>query len=519
MPRFFNTTGPCNPEHHFMLPPTARLPDLQRLIERQQYFNLHAPRQTGKTTAMRTLAETLRVKGFAACWASLEVSRGMSDIASAEPAWLTAIHRSASRLPAFYHAPDPAPFLTGSPGTRLGAWLTAWAASLKVPLVLLLDEADVVTGPAMVNLLAQLREGFMDRGIGSFPTSVALIGLRDLRDYLTETQDGRPMNPGSPFNVSAGSLTLRNFNAEEIEALLSQHTAETGQPFEPEAIAELHRQTDGQPYLVNALADLCVTNLVPDRTTPITKAQIDLAREQLILSRRTHLDNLAQRLKEPRVAEVVETVLLGDDPFAVPYGTDDFQYVLDLGLLCKGPRGAEAANPIYREVLVRELSQRVQSSISDPWWPWKTPEGRLDFPALLEAFRFWWRANAEAAAKHSPAYPEALPHLALNGFLQRVVNGGGRVHREFASGRGAMDLLVEYGPDRFGVEIKRVRDHDGLETIVANGVAQLSAYLDALGLDGGWLVIFDVRPHRTWDDRLWQREVEHSGRRITVLGA
>jgi hypothetical protein len=69
---------------------------------------------------------------------------------------------------------------------------------------------------------------------------------------------------------------------------------------------------------------------------------------------------------------------------------------------------------------------------------------------------------------------ERLPaHLALCAFLQRVVNGGGRVHREFAAGRGAMDLLINYGSDRFAIEIKRVRTRDRLETVVERGVAQL----------------------------------------------
>ena len=121
--------------------------------------------------------------------------------------------------------------------------------------------------------------------------------------------------------------------------------------------------------------------------------------------------------------------------------------------------------------------------------------------------------------RQAPGYPEAVPHLALNAFLQRVVNGGGRVHREFAADRGAMDLLVVYGPDRFGVELKRVRSHDDLETIVSGGVAQLCGYLQVLGLDHGWLVVFDVRPGRSWDDKLWQREVTHAGRTVTVLGA
>jgi hypothetical protein len=519
MKRYFNTTGPCDARRHFMLPPTARLPSVQTLLDREQYFVLHAPRQTGKTTAMRALAEGLRAKGVAACWATLEASQGVDEIALAEPIWLTALHRAASRLPEAWHAPDPAPFIGGPAGTRLGAYLTAWARALEVPLVLLLDEADVVSGAAMVSLLRQLREGFMDRGVGSFPTSIALIGMRDLRDYLVLSKDGRQVNPGSPFNVKAASLTLRNFNADEVGVLLSQHTAETGQPFLPEAVTELARLTDGQPYLVNALADLCVTDLVPDRTEPVTREHIDTARERLILARTTHLDSLAERLKEPRVARIVQATLLGDDPRAIPYDSDDFAYVLDLGLLRRGADGAEAANPLYREILVRQLSSNLQSSLARPWWPWATPDGRLDFPALLEAFQAWWRENADALGKEPTAYPEAIPHLALCAFLQRVVNGGGRVHREFAASRGAMDLLVEYGPDRFAVELKRVRDHDALETIVSSGVEQLGRYLDSLGLEHGWLVVFDVRGGRTWESRLWQRKVTLDHRSITVLGA
>ena len=519
MPRFFNTSGPCDPERHYMLPAMARLPDVQELFDRREYFILHAPHQTGKTTAMKALAESLCAQGLAACWVSLESARGIDDVALAEPIWLNAIHEGAQELPEAWRSPDPAPFIAGNSGWRLRPWLGAWAAAIKVPLVLLIDESDVVTGPAMVSLLSQLRHGFMTRGVGKFPTSVALIGLRDLRDYLAAAKDGKPLNAGSPFNVSAGSLTLRNFHADEVAELLAQHTADTGQPFEADAAAELHRLTGGQPWLVNALADLCVRRLVPDRATPITVAHVDAAREQLILARRTHLDNLAERLKEPRVARVVEAALLGDTPRSIAYDSDNFQYVLDLGLLRLGPDGVEAANPIYREVLVRQLTMNLQLSLPRPWWPWATPDGRLDLPALMTAFRGWWRENADALATEPSAYPEAIPHLALCAFLQRVVNGGGRVHLEFAAGRGAMDLLVAYGADRFGIEIKRIRDRDGLETIVSGGVAQLCGYLQVLGLDHGWLVVFDVRPGRSWDDKLWQREVTHAGRTVTVLGA
>jgi hypothetical protein len=520
MPRFFNTTGPCDPARHYYLPATARLPDLQRFIQREQYFVLHAPRQTGKTTAMRDFAAQLRGQGIAACWATLERAQGIEDLERAEPLWLQGLHEGAMRaLPDEWRAPDPGPFLSSAVGARLSDYVSAWAASLSVPLVLLLDEADVVTGPALVSLLRQLRAGFMDRGVRRFPTSVALIGMRDLRDYLVQSRDGRPVYPGSPFNVKATSVTLRNFDAQEVAALLAQHTAETGQPFEPDAIEEIARVTGGHPYLVNALADLCVSDLVPDRAQPVTRAHAEAARERLILSRTTHLDSLAERLKEPRVARIVQAVVLGDAPYDIVYDSDDFQYVVDLGLIRRGPDGAEPANPLYREVLARQLSYNVQATVPKPTWPWASPDGRLDFPALLTAFRQWWRQNADVAGKPLPEYPEAVPHLALCAFLQRVVNGGGRVHREFAAGRGAMDLLVEYGPDRFAVEIKRVRTRDALDSVVDTGVAQLGRYLDTVGLDHGWLVVFDVRPDRSWEDRLWEREATADGKRVVVLGA
>jgi hypothetical protein len=74
--RFFNTAGPCKPDIHYMLPPTARLPGVQQIIDRQGYFVIHAPRQTGKTTAMMALARQLTAAGrYVAVLVSLDGGR------------------------------------------------------------------------------------------------------------------------------------------------------------------------------------------------------------------------------------------------------------------------------------------------------------------------------------------------------------------------------------------------------------------------------------------------------------
>jgi hypothetical protein len=107
MARFFNTTGPCRLADHYMLATAARLPDVMTFVERKQCFAFHAPRQTGKTTAMRALAETLRSQGIAGCWATLEASQGVDDTAQAEPLWLRALHRASLGMPSEWQAPTP----------------------------------------------------------------------------------------------------------------------------------------------------------------------------------------------------------------------------------------------------------------------------------------------------------------------------------------------------------------------------------------------------------------------------
>ncbi|MBM4364571.1 MAG: ATP-binding protein [Deltaproteobacteria bacterium] len=514
MRRFFNTTGPCDPERHYMLPPESRLPDLLPLVERAQYFVIHAARQTGKTTAMRALAARLRGKGMVALHTTLEASQEEADVAAAEARWISAIAWSAAHLPPGDRPPAPP---GAAPGTRLAAWFQAWASAVAPrSLVLFLDEADVVTGVPMVNLLRQLRSGFPDRP-GGFPASVALVGMRDLRDYLTASKDGVPVNPGSPFNIKSESITLRNFTEAEVGELYAQHTADTGQPFAPAAVARGFYWTQGQPFLVNKLAATCVDVLATDRSVVIEAGHIDEAKERLVLSRTTHLDALAQRLREPRVARVVQAVLLGDE--AIDYGHDDFQYTIDLGLLRRARAGAEPANPIYREVLAREVSYNMQENAPLPWWPWERAPGKLDFPALVAAFREWWRDNGEFLGETVPGYPEAVAHVAVMGFLQRVVNGGGRVEREFAAGRGAVDLVVHFGGERFVVEIKRVRaGRDSLERIREKGLTQIGRYLASLGETEGWLFIFDQRPGRTWDQRMWTETVVSEGRTMHLVG-
>ncbi len=151
----------------------------------------------------------------------------------------------------------------------------------------------------------------------------------------------------------------------------------------------------------------------------------------------THLDQLADKLREERVQRVVEPILSGAAEQG--FSTRDLDYVRDLGLLSRAtPR---IANPVYAEVVPRELNYHVQESLGERATFSVDAGGGLEVAKLLSAFQVFFREHSEHWLQRF-RYREAGPQLLLQAFLQRVVNGGGRIEREYGLGRGRTDLLV-----------------------------------------------------------------------------
>jgi type II secretory pathway predicted ATPase ExeA len=523
MPRWFNTAGPCKADIHYMLPPTVRLPSLERLIAQENYFVIHAPRQTGKTTAMLALAKQLTESGnYTAVMVSAEVGAPFSDDpGKAELAILGAWGNAIAdclppelQPPAWHEAPD---------GQRIQDNLRAWAQASPRPLVLFIDEIDSLQDEALISILRQLRDGYRSRP-KNFPLSVGLIGLRDVRDYKVASGGSDRLNTASPFNIKVRSLTLRDFNGMEVAQLYQQHTDDTGQVFTSEAIETAFYLTQGQPWLVNALAKEIVEEMVTDTAmsttgyaNAITPEHIHEAKEVLIKRQDTHLDSLAERLREPRVKAIIEPILAGLELGNVP--NDDIQFVIDLGLCKMDPLGGLAiANPIYREVLPRVLTVTPMASLPQIAPTWLTKSGELNTDDLLKAFLAFWRQHGEPLLG-SASYHEIAPHLVLMAFLHRVVNGGGTLEREYAIGRDRMDLCLRYGNITLGIELKAWRDKRG--DPMESGIEQLDSYLARLGVNFGWLVIFDLRAKALPIEERLTSEVTttKNGRSVTIVRA
>jgi hypothetical protein len=356
MSREFNVAGLCRPELHYLISPTRRVAEVLPLIEAQGYFVIHGPRQVGKTTALFGLARELGASGrHVAAVLSCESGRAFGDDPNEAQAHIARhwIGAAAAQL-------EPE---LGPPATPANGWpslrdlLQTWASRLDRPLVVFLDELDALSNPTLLTMLADLRAGFTLRP-RAFPAALALVGTRDLGDYKIRAGGSDSVDTSSPFNVKLASLLVRNFTHAEVGELYDQHTAETGQRFDPSAVDVAFELTDGQPWLVNALAREAVMSLVTHRPEPITREHILTAKERLIVARGTHLDSVAARLREPRVRAIIEPMMAGEYlPGQVP--EDDYDYLLELGLLKRDEGGSlVVANAIYREVIPGVLRRR-----------------------------------------------------------------------------------------------------------------------------------------------------------------
>jgi hypothetical protein len=312
-------------------------------------------------------------------------------------------------------------------------------------------------------------------------------------------------------------LTLRNFSLEDVRELLSQHSSETGQLFSDDAVHLVFDQTQGQPWLVNSLAKICVEELVPDAAQPILPNHIRQAREILIERRHAHFGQLVDKLRENRVRHVIEPMLAGGTLEDVP--EDDRQYTLDLGLVREDEgKSLVIANPIYREMIPRFLAGSALASLSFVRPTWLNADGSLNTDRLLDSFLEFWRQHGEPLLKAAP-YHEIAPHLVMMAYLHRVVNGGGTLEREYAIGSDRMDLYLRYGAVRLGIELKVWRD--GRPDPLRRGLEQLDEYLAGLGLESGWLVIFDKRSGQPPISERTTTEpaISPASRRITVIRA
>lgn len=530
MERFFNTAGPIKTDLHYYIDPLKRfdLEEVLLLIRQQKYFVLHAPRQTGKTTCMLALRDYLNEHGeYIAVYANVEGGQGSrNDVQSVVKSTIDTL---AEQFRGVLKNDIPLQIRdevqqTGK-DSMLSTYLRRLSEQQPKPIVLVIDEIDALVGDSLVSILRQIRSGYTDRPT-AFPQSIILCGVRDVRDYRIVISNQDIVTGGSAFNIKAKSLLLGNFTKEEIHELYMEHTKATGQQFDEACFPMIWEATEGQPWLVNALGYEVTMQMKEnrDRSIKIIPEMIYRAQERIIYRRETHIDILIDKLKEERVRRVIGPILANDtevDDALFPQ--DDMQYVIDMGLITRD-KPIRIANGIYREIIPRELTWTTQESLVQQSAWYMNPDNSINMEKLMLDFQQFFRQNADAWIEKFD-YKESGPQLLLQAFLQRVVNGGGYIDREYGLGRGRTDLLIRKPlTDHYGGPVQRIVlelkiKRNSLEKTIEDGLQQTWEYMDNAGtVDEGHFIIFDRTPGKPWEEKIWHKECEYNGRKIMVWG-
>ncbi len=487
-----------------------------QLINREQYFVIHAARQTGKTTLITKYVDYINEnKDYYALYCTLEEVHVFVEPEIGLKQILSIIKEAIK----YSDIPKKEKFAENSENTDVSVLvrtaLTDFCKILDKPLIIFFDEIDGLENGTLVSFLRQLRSGYVTRNRIPFVHSIALVGMRDIRDYKSKVREGRQtLGSKSPFNIIEEAFTLNNFTKNEITHLYKQHTELTGQIFEQKAIDYIYNQSDGQPWLINAIAKECIMKILKnDYSIPITKKHAKQAILNIILRRETHIDSLLDKLKEERVKEIIEPLITGNE-IELNITDDNAQFCLDLGLISNKNNILKPANPIYAEVIIRALSYNTQYHLYNKIKNiWIDKNNKIDMDSLIKAFQVFWRENSDIWIEKYQ-YKEAAPHLIIQAFLQRIINSGGEILREYAYGRKRIDLCVVFAQNKYPIELKI---HYGKKTIT-EGLEQLSEYMDGFGEKTGWLIIFDRRMTTTWNEKIYWKTKKYNNKIINVVG-
>lgn len=490
--RYFNTSGPCDPEKHYTVLREALVAQGTQLAEQGRYFTIFAPRQSGKTTYFQLLLRTLREKNFTPIWISFEGVKTLDR----DGFYRVLNDRLLLELREQEAAID---FLIESQIDLESLFKTL--KDTIAPIVLVIDEfediPDAVLGEVM-HIFRSLYHKKQHHGLHS----LILVGVSTLAELI--------LSSASPFNIT-DDIQVPYFTLAQVDELIQQYVAEAGQAFEPEVIAAIYENTAGQPGLVNGLCALLVTELATDRTAPVTIDHFYRA-VQIFLRERfnKNISNVVQKAREKR--ELILRLLFLNEAIPFTVHDPDIGYLYAHGVVASRDGYVDIPVPLYSKALIDAFRPKVNGemqyfvSIHETFQGYVTAQG-INVKAILDQYRDYVRRRGFRAFQ-ADNVKEAAGHYSLDAFLNFFVERlGGHTFVEVPSGQGRTDILILYKSWKYVIETKVFTDNYSFQ----QGKHQLAAYLTTEGLSEGYYVVFS-NLHAEEDERYVAEEI--AGKRI-----
>ncbi|MDR3230901.1 MAG: hypothetical protein LBT65_05635 [Synergistaceae bacterium] len=537
MSRYFNITGPNREQENFSLDPLKRIDynAIEGMIARGRYFTVCSPKQSGKTTLLLALQKKINDEGKCRCfYCNVEGAQPTdNDIASGVRLVLSRLAEGAE-----IDFGDSWPYQNFAsilehvgPEGALIAFFERWRMQERAPLppiMLMLDGVDLLSGKTLASLLRQMRTGQVS-GPKHFLQSAIFSGVQDVRDMDIDIGENKFLSGRGGSDIREKAIVLYNFTQNEIKELCDQYTTETSQAFQENAYSRVFALTGGRPWLVNAI--LCEAlyemGFGDDPSRTITYGMIEAAKDHFIARQDAYMEQLAIKLTDPSVRTTLFPILTGGNWKRRP-PREDLVYLEDLELIRRSPTGWGIPSAIYREIIPMVMGRGLKDELVHvvDRTQFVRPDGRLDFRGMIE---FYQKLFCENFLTWGRRYEleGVLAQMLLFAFLHFILGDRGRMECDYALGTGRIDMSVGWGyslpggerrEERFVIELRLFDNTKSHDVMVLNGLAQTVAYAQPRRAQDVFMLILDEDDTKTWYDRLFREEHEHSGMKVHVYG-
>jgi type II secretory pathway predicted ATPase ExeA len=467
--RYFNTSGPNITSQHYTLPRTELVKAGIKKVNQERYFTIWAPRQTGKSTYFRLLADSLMALDYCVVHVNVE-----GYINASEANLCEYISRYISKqLAIVFYANNTRDLLEK-------------LSEFPKKTVFIIDEIEQVNPEMFNQFLHAIRSYYHHRSDHNLK-SVILVGVSNITGIIQDN--------ASPFNI-ADNFDIPYFTEEEVFELYAQHEAESEQVFEAKTKQQIHYITAGQPGLVNGFG-LQLTEKNAEKPVLDYADYLKVEDWYLYKAIDKNISNIINKAKNEQ--KLIESLLFSEKERQFDIDNKAQRYLHINGLIRDNKEGNIAFwVPLYKKRLQKYFypamngeAETIGENIDfDAYY---SPESGLNIDKIIRdyqayakrrGFRYFISYNEKGEEK---GLREAALVYSFETYIQSFLSiAKGKSYLEPHVALGRSDLIVNIENQEFVIEAKLFSD----STKFKDGKKQLAYYLDSLGLKEGIYLVF-----------------------------
>ncbi len=511
MKKYFNITGLCVPEKHYMVDIRERVAQVRDMVVRGDYFTINRARQYGKTTMLNALAHELKrdylvlsldfqALGDEAFTNEYAFSRSFSTVLLNELAYvqetkildvkelMVLLEKLLQSLTESFNLTD------------LFISLQAFCKKSPKPIVLMIDEVDSATNnQVFLDFLAQLRKYYLDRekrGAATFQ-SVILAGVYDVKNMKRKLRPEDMQKTNSPWNIAADFDVDLNFSKKDIELLLCSYVQDCGVKMDVDLMSGLlHEYTGGYPFLVSKLCKLLDETVsrmeaFGDKESVWTKNGFLAAVKMLLSEKNTLFESLIDKVElYPDLKQMLSELLFSGRIIEYHALTPSIDLAMMFGLVKNSDNTVVPANRIFDTLLYnyflsrQEMEGKEISCAAQYDKNQYVVNGHLDVRRVLEKFVEHFH---ELYHDQDDTFVEESGRKFFLLYLRPIINGVGNYYIEARTrDLGRTDVIVDYRGEQFVIELKIWRG----DQYNKRGEQQLMDYLDSYRQRKGYMLSF-----------------------------